>query len=707
MDAQEERSYSVNELVKAFTSETSVSAVQIVNALFKSHTDYADSRAPKFQFQQVASDDFMSVEEWIQATRPLLNPDVKSRLNGRLLIILLSIEVPRVGTLLLKEELLADIVTEYENDRKKRLKEVLTSDANERLDQLLYGVSDSVPLHDDNAATFDKLGRKPFANVLAMRIEEAWSTLEKQRREKEENHKKQGKKRTEYGEAFMVHIHGRWGSGKSSVLNFLGDQLVSKEKDNKWVVINFNAWAHQRLSPPWWILIRIIYRQSVEQLSRDGFWSAFPLRIKWFWWRLRADWLPGVLALLLILLAIAFATGLFDFVSSPELLAEGDQGDGVQSSGSVATDSTGGGNGDNTGSNNVEHGINLVTAAAAALGAIYSASRSLLFGSARAAKNYVELRGDPMRPILRLFQKLVSGIGRPVAVFVDDLDRCDSDYLVELLEGIQTLFKESLVIYVVAADRNWIRSSFEQKYKNFSESVSEPGQSLGYLFLEKIFQVSAAIPRVSGEVLQEFWESLLRKSNENSDELLLQEITEAEKLAEEILSGKYKEEDFKESINSYDGDLRTKQALRALAAKKITEVENRKTVAHSLKSFAEYVEGNPRAMKRLVNAYGMSQAVNFIAGRNVDRENLALWTIIELRWPLLADAILDNPKIIDYMTNESLPHDVDMPKAIKELIRNKDVSSVMTRLKNQVPSDNFEELLGFEDGHLHSYEGVR
>ena len=44
-------------------------------------------------------------------------------------------------------------------------------------------------------------------------------------------------------------------------------------------------------------------------------------------------------------------------------------------------------------------------------------------------------------------------------------------------------------------------------------------------------------------------------------------------------------------------------------------------------------------MKRLVNAYGLNQARAYLEDRKVSVEALARWTIIELRWPVLADYI--------------------------------------------------------------------
>jgi hypothetical protein len=48
---------------------------------------------------------------------------------------------------------------------------------------------------------------------------------------------------------------------------------------------------------------------------------------------------------------------------------------------------------------------------------------------------------------------------------------------------------------VVAADRQWICASFEKEYEAFGKSIGEPGRPLGYLFLDKMFQVSVSVPQ--------------------------------------------------------------------------------------------------------------------------------------------------------------------------------------------------------------------
>lgn len=164
-----------------------------------------------------------------------------------------------------------------------------------------------VPTQADNPATVDQLGRRAFAQVLARRIEEVWNSQLKK----------------EDPRAFMIHIDGPWGSGKSSVLNLLREQLCNGSSHN-WVVVDFNAWRNQRARPPWWTLLTEIYSQSVRQLRliRPG--SASTLQVKWYLWRARNEWLPPLLAIVLVIATIVLAGDALKLtITAPAKAAQG------------------------------------------------------------------------------------------------------------------------------------------------------------------------------------------------------------------------------------------------------------------------------------------------------------------------------------------------------------------------------------------------
>ena len=497
-----------------------------------------------------------------------------------------------------------------------------------------------VAAHMDDPARIDELDRRPFAEVVGERLQEVW------------NGQQTGNGHC--GSAFMIHIHGPWGSGKTSVLNFLREYLQSKERsaDKKWVVVDFNAWRHQRVCPPWWTLITEVYAQSLGQMETGKLWQ----RARWLWWRVRTDWLPTLLVTMLVLGAVAICFGL------------------IHSLQQVQASATGGGSASKL--QVIDLIVKIVLAIFTAGAAVYTFSRSLLFGSARAAQTYTELSADPLNPIRRLFEKVVKGIGRPVAVFVDDLDRCDSKYVVELLEGIQTLFRTAPVAYVVAADRKWICSSFEKGYEDFGEAIGEPGRPLGYLFLDKVFQVSASVPSPDPERRQKYWETLLSTVSPGEIKERDEQRKVKEREASEAVKDVHKEEELDAKIAEMKDDPEKEHALRVAAAKQVTRPAAQKEAEHRLQRFASLLEPNPRSMKRVVNAYGLRQAKKYIEQSNVSSDALARWTILELRWPLLADFLAARPEAIGYVGN-TVPENGGIPDNIRNLLKDDDVKAVV------------------------------
>lgn len=426
----------------------------------------------------------------------------------------------------------------------------------------------------DEPAKVDQLGRNAFARVLAERLTHACEPSGR-------------------CGALMAHLHGPWGYGKSSVLNLLREEL--EHRDVPWLVVDFNAWKHQRLRPPWWSLLSTVYSSAVDKSD----WRArFKLRLVWWGWRARADWLPTLLAGLIL---VAAAAGLIRMLAEP--------------------------------------GAQIVAGLLTIVAGLFAYIRLVLIGSAKAAAAYSELKADPFDPIITLYGRLVKATGRPVAVFVDDLDRCSSGYVVELIEGIQTLFRSQAVTYVIAADRAWIAAAFEEQYNQFSRVIGEPGRPLGHLFLDKLFQISASLPDLSVEFRENYWRNLLHDGSFTPNARFGMEA------AAEKLRGNHSIEDLQQIITA--APYAEQPALRAAAAVEISRPASAAQIEHRLQVFASLIEPNPRAMKRLVNAVGMAQARCFLEGRNVPLTNIARWSMIELRWPLLAEHLVRYPADIE------------------------------------------------------------
>lgn len=162
-------------------------------------------------------------------------------------------------------------------------------------------------------------------------------------------------------------------------------------------------------------------------------------------------------------------------------------------------------------------GLNLVefadTAAkvlsSVALGAAAPAAacRYLIPESYRSAEAFVHASANPMSEVRLLFARALRRSSHPVVFFVDDLDRCEPQYVINFLEVMQNLIRDAPAelhrnrkrssmrgpYAFIAADGQWIRSSYENHYSSV-RATRVPGRPLGYLFTEKIFQLQVACP---------------------------------------------------------------------------------------------------------------------------------------------------------------------------------------------------------------------
>ncbi|WP_277922204.1 P-loop NTPase fold protein [Streptomyces sp. Root369] len=479
-------------------------------------------------------------------------------------------------------------------------------------------LGDQVEWLSDVPAQLDLLRRRPLAEALAVRL----------RRIQNE----------EPGTSFLIHIDGAWGTGKSTLLNFLRLEL-----NPDWVTVDFDAWRQARVGPAWWALLSAL---RVDIARNAKFWERAWLRVTESWMRLRRAGAPFVFAVVLLLIV---ASAVFLLIRPQELA--------------------------------LKTAAETVTAVISALGTLWVgalvAGRFLLWDSARGARLFEQSNADPMRDISDHFGWLVGKARRPVVIFVDDLDRCSEGYVVELLEAVQTLIRDapqqrssdstketSTVSFVFAADGAWIRKSYEIAYEKFTETVAEPGRPLGYLFLDKLFQLRVPVPSIDAPRQQEYLSSLLRvRTSEGSRQLIHEEQEVRESLQRSSTDA-----EVVEKLNQASPEVRDRVA--GAAVERLTTREVEAATEHSLQRFGPLLAPNPRSMKRFVNSYSVLRAVRILEGNTVPLDPLALWTILETRWPSLADHLRVQP---DAITLLGTTNDEAMPIELRSLFDDHEV----------------------------------
>lgn len=525
-----------------------------------------------------------------------------------------------------------------------------------------------VPLLSDQPAKVDMLKRQHLADVIASKLDDL--------------------REDPATDSFMLLLDGPWGAGKTTILGFvqkvlesshrMAAETESRERGQSqdyapapWIIIPFNAWRQSHVGPAWWGLLsnlKVAVSNHLGQTRRQWF------RL-WEIWRLTAPqfglaWILVILALAWLMIAAVIDRGI--------TLSAKDIGELAKSLASV---------------------VSLLVLVWTAGEAVF---RRLAWGSPRGAKVFEDTRANPMGDLAGHFHWLLQMSPGPVLFVVDDLDRCEQQYVVSFLDAVQTLMhnpqkdkaNRQKLFFVVAADGRWIRRSYEIAHDKYVETVAEPGRSLGYLFLDKLFQVSVPVPALGEKLRSVYLSELLgeRANPENqvetTEEEVIHQITPDQR--EELKSLEYKIEmsETQEEIlrilkeNEVHREALAIPALRCLNTPGLTEATN-----HVLEPYAELLDPNPRSIKRFLMAYNFTRDVRLLEGFSPAEDALARWTIVRLRWPELADCLRNQPAAIHENQRD------DIPEKLKKLLNSPDVLRVVAPLG----TDGIRESAGYAD----------
>jgi hypothetical protein len=592
--------------------DTSVTAAALAAAIQRQHPEYAQGAFGKVSLRTDGGPRRL-VGEWLSAVLGLYNPDEflaagRKTIDGQLTVLAL-----------------AELDDSLESDLSRG--GVLES-WRRTVDPLPRRLStDRTDWTDDAPAERDELGRAYLAKVLAKRM----------------------RTMTTPGRSFLVHLDGPWGTGKSTLLTFLEAELRTPTEvgDQEFLVAQVNAWREEQVGVQWWSLHHSLRRAVEHDACRTSRWRGAGA---WLWnrWDIamarRSLVVTIGLALLLVLAGTAF-------------LLFGDLDDRNETA-------------DFWGKT-----LSLVAAGVAGIVAVY---RFLVPSSRDSANALVAKSANPMGDVRRLFARTLERASKPVVFVIDDLDRCDSHYVVEFLQVLQTLVRDPIRTPrmpsgphgIVAADGGWIRSSYEHEYSSLPVRAI-PGRPLGYQFLEKVFQLRVRLPSISRSAQQRYFESLLHPQASTNE---AREVTErlVDEIKDEIKRAKTGD-DLSNAIQKAEGvaDVKGRMDVLGVAALQSSEPALQAEARHLLVRFSQFLEPNPRNIKLFVNTYGMLQALLAIEGTPSSTTRLARWTIVEIRWPELADHLRAHPDDLDEPARRT------MPAAITSLMADREVDAVL------------------------------
>lgn len=103
-----------------------------------------------------------------------------------------------------------------------------------------------------------------------------------------------------------------------------------------------------------------------------------------------------------------------------------------------------------------------------------------------------------------------------IVLYIDDLDRCPPDKVVEVLQAVHMLLAFPLFVVFVAVDIRWVAGALENHFVSMFEGSSETGRPIATDYLEKIFQIPYWLPEVDAQTGSSLFDSLFPRAEHHS-----------------------------------------------------------------------------------------------------------------------------------------------------------------------------------------------
>lgn len=205
-------------------------------------------------------------------------------------------------------------------------------------------------------------------------------------------------------------------------------------------------------------------------------------------------------------------------------------------------------------------------------------------------------------------QIIADGDYRSVIVYIDDLDRCSPERIIQCLEAVKLFVNVDRTAFIIGADQRIIEHAIHERYKTPLQqtTISSPYSD----YLEKLIQLPYKLPKLS--------------------------YSEQETYVTLLLCSKMENENLFSTIHKKYLEFRKKDKHSKYALDKIQK-DNPKVDFGTTRGYlsiipimASFLNGNPRQLKRFLNTFDMRRRMASVAGfREIDPEILVKLMVLE------------------------------------------------------------------------------
>jgi len=379
------------------------------------------------------------------------------------------------------------------------------------------------------------------------------------------------------GDPVSIGISGAWGTGKSSMIKLIKRSIDQKESsenesDKKFILVDFNAWLYQGYDDARAALIDVVASALQEEAKkRETGVEKVKELVK------RVNWLR--VARLTAGSAVALGLGLPPTGLIGEVFNLGKK---------VA-----GGAGSTIEGSEVESAVGGV-----------SESTGSLFKPLPDFSPPKEIQA-----IRDLFEQSLEEMNITLIVLIDDLDRCLPATAISTLEAIRLLLFLKRTAFVIAADNDMIKYAVKKHFEGVDDNLVTS-------YFDKLIQVPIRVPQLGTHEVRAY---ML---------LLFVEDSSLEKAQKEEIRTKVCDQ----LSQSWQGKRVDKAFIGSIGITIPSDLAARLETADRLAPImtsASGIAGNPRLIKRFLNALSIRKSIAKGHGLSIDEAHLAKMLLFE------------------------------------------------------------------------------
>lgn len=370
-----------------------------------------------------------------------------------------------------------------------------------------------------------------------------------------------------------IGVSGAWGVGKSSMIKLIQTELSNTENQtHPFIFVEFNAWLYQGYDDARAALIDVVASKLITDAEsrKTGVEKSKDLLKRVNWLRL-AKLTAGTAA---SVVAGGFPVGVLGTLwSAGKGLLDGD----------ITEDD--------------------LTKTESALTDTGTASKDLLHSK--------DIKSPPkeIEALRKSFEELLGEMNVTLVVLIDDLDRCLPETTISTLEAIRLLLFLKHTAFVIAADDQMIKHAVKRHFQGVDDT-------LVINYFDKLIQVPIRVPPLGTQEVRAYMMLLFV---ENSS----LKAAEKERIRNEVClqlgrSWQGKRVDLK-FIRSLNDELPNELIARLDTADRLAP----------LMTSATGIAGNPRLIKRFLNALSIRMSMARAQGVSVDESALAKVLLFE------------------------------------------------------------------------------